>query len=442
MPKEQRPYTVSKVVDVWDKELRALGKVQVIGELCAFKVSSNGHAYFTLTDGRSQLSGTLWRDRVRNLTWQPQIGEQVLIEGLGQVYKGRGTAQLEAFSFFPAGSGLQAIALAELERRLAAEGLFDLERKRAIPFFPRRVGVVSSLQADGFADFCRSRVLRAPTIPILVADAPVQGPIAAEALAAALARLDRGGECSVIALVRGGGAASDLLPFSEEVLVRAIAACTTPVVVGIGHEPDHPIAERAADRVAHTPTNAAELIFPDLREEAKKLVVLSSRLQRPISTLFDATRSEKALIRHRLSGALRNRLLDAGRAVSVQQQRLSAAHPQAHLTRKRQELAALGERALRASPRLGLASARGRWETLAGRIDVTGRIHLQTAETQLASLADRLWASSPQAVLQRGFTMVVDEGGRPITSAQQAPVGSVVRLQFGDGQRKARIEED
>ena len=325
------------------------------------------------------------------------------------------------------------------KRRLAAEGLFAPERKKQIPFFPVQVGVVSSLQADGFADFCRSRALRAANIPILVADAPVQGPIAAEALADALTRLDRGGECSVIALVRGGGAASDLLPFSEEVLVRAIAACSTPVVIGVGHEPDHPIAERAADRIAHTPTHAAELVFPDLREEAKKTAAFEARLRRSLSGLIAAGRSEQELITHRLSGAIRNRMLDAGRSITEQQTRLRAAHPQVQLTRKRLELTALTERALRASPQLGLASARMRWETLANRFNNAAPTHLHRAEQRLTGLADRLQAASPEAVLHRGFAMGGDERGRPGTSVAQAPLGSLVRLRFGDGARSARI---
>lgn len=444
-PKEARPQaavSVSEVVFRWNQVLRELGAVQVMGELSEWSVARSGHAYFTISDGRSSMRCILWKDRLRSLAWQPQAGEQVLINGRAQVYTKSGSASFETYAMFPAGEGLQALALKALEERLAAEGLFHPDLKKPLPQFPRTVGVVSSSRADGLRDFLRSRALRAPGVAILFAEASVQGATAAEECAAALKRLDESGRCDVLALVRGGGAAADLLPFSEEVLVRAVAATHTPVVVGVGHEPDHPIAERAADAVAHTPTHAAELIFPDLRAHAERLDHLGERLGRPLRQLIASERQRLVIGEHRLRGATLDRLSDARRRLNAHNDRLTQAHPAQRLRRRHHQLAALGQRLGQTSPDTGLASARGQWKLIKSRMNRAGQQVRQRSGDQIAQLARRLEAASPKAVLERGYALIVDESGKPLTSAHATSSGQAVRLQFADGERRARIEGD
>ena len=435
-------FSVTEVVTRWDQVLRRLGQAQVMGELSEYNLARSGHVYFVITDGISAMRGMIWKDRVRALAWAPQVGDQVLIKGRAQIYKKNGSASFVVSAMFPAGEGLQAMALKALEERLEKQGLFDPQLKKPLPFLPLRVGVVSSSKADGLRDFLRSRALRAPGIPVLFAEASVQGASAAEDCAAALKRLDQSELCDVIALVRGGGSSADLLPFSEEALVRAVADCKTPVVVGVGHEPDHPICERAADRIAHTPTHAAELIFPELSALLDELDQSAARLTRPMQQRLLAARQTLSLQDHRLRGGISNRLIDAHRSLGQRANRLSEAHPSRRLRRRQGELSSMASRLGQMSPHTGLASARGRWELLARRLEGATANRLQRAEQQLSGLAQRLEAASPKAVLERGFTLVVDEQGEPLTSAKQAKAGQNVNLRFWDGQRRARIEGD
>ncbi len=440
--KEQQAFTVTEVVTRWDQVLRDLGTAQVMGELSEYSVARSGHAYFVVSDGTSAMRGMLWKERVRGLAWSPQVGEQVLINGRAQVYKKNGSASFEAFAMFPAGEGLQAMALKALEARLEKQGLFDPAQKKSLPFLPRRVGVVSSSKADGLRDFLRSRSLRAQGIPVLFAEAAVQGATAAEACAAALRRLDESGLCDVIALVRGGGSSADLLPFSEEVLVRAVATCNTPVIVGIGHEPDHPICERAADRVAHTPTHAAELVFPEIDVLLTSLRQTQARMNRPVRQRIQTADQALSLYDHRLRGAINNRLSDARRSLSQRADKLSDGHPSRRLARRQSELSSIASRLGQMSPDTGLASARGQWDLLARRLEGATTTRLLQAGQQLSSLSQRLDAASPKAVLERGYTLVVDEQGEPLTSAKQASPGQGVKLRFWDGEHRARIEGD
>ncbi len=440
--KPQAAISVSEVVSCWDQALRQLGPVQVMGELSEWTVARSGHAYFVLSDGKCSMRCVLWKDRLRTLAWQPSAGDQVLVNGRAQVYKKSGSASFEAYAMFPAGEGLQALALKALEERLAQEGLFDSALKKSLPTLPKRVGVVSSSQADGLRDFLRSRALRAPGVAVLFAEAAVQGATAAEDCAAALERLDQSGLCDVIAIVRGGGASTDLLPFSEEVLVRAIAAAQTPVVVGIGHEPDHPICERAADMVAHTPTHAAECVFPDLGAYIAHLDGLGERLKRPVYQQLNSQNQRLDLNRHRLGGAITNRLSDARRLLSARLERLTRAHPARRLRVRQHELSALAQRLGQMSPHTGLASARGQWELMCDRLGRASVQRLDRATEQLKTLHQRLEAASPKAVLERGYTFIVDETGKPLTSVQDTTSGQSVQLHFADGQRQARIEGD
>ena len=438
--KPQAAITVTEVVSAWDQVLRQLGAVQVMGELSEWTVARSGHAYFSLSDGRSSMRCVLWKDRLRALAWKPAVGDQVLINGRAQIYTKNGSASFETYAMFPAGEGLQALALKALEDRLAREGLFEPALKKKIPSLPQRVGVVSSAQADGFRDFLRSRALRAPGIAIVFAEATVQGATAAEDCAAALKRLDESGLCDVIAIVRGGGASADLLPFSEELLVRAVAGCSTPVVVGVGHEPDHPICERAADAVAHTPTHAAELIFPDLAALLSNLDRLGDRLKRPLRQRLETQTQRMSLIEHRLRGATNNRLGDARRSLAQRAERLADAHPARRLRHRHQQLASLAQRLGQMSPHTGLASAHGQWELLTNRLERATVRRLERAAQELKGLDQRLEAASPKAVLERGYTLVVDAQGKPITSAHNTASDQRVTLHFADGQRRARIE--
>lgn len=439
--REERPLTVSQVAADWDRSLRSMGSVQVVGEVLGLSLAASGHLYFDLTDGKSRIHCKAWSSALPGLEHIPKDGDEVVVRGIADFYGPFAKTSLTVRSCQRAGEGDLAALLARLEAKLRAEGLFDAEHKKSLPLLPKKVGVVSSLKADGLRDFLQSKHLRAPQIPVLVAHASVQGKQAEAELIKALEALDARSDCSVIAIVRGGGAAEDLLPFSSEAVVRAIAACRCPVVVGVGHQPDHPIAEYVADQVAHTPTHAAELIFPVMAELDESLRHLQTRLQRSMQSTVQGQRHELDLADHRLRAAVHMVQMEASARLQGLDRRLREAHPLARLRQDRLALTRLNDRLNAQHPRFGLAEARHRWEEQRRRLVEASRLRLARSGERLALLAQRLDSASPLKVLARGYALVEHEDGRAIGSTEQLTVDQEVGLRFAKGRAKAQIKE-
>src|SRR5688500_12123430 len=234
----------------------------VRGELSTLSRAPSGHLYFTLKDAAAQVDCVMFRSRAATIDWEPREGMQVELRALPTLYEPRGRFQLTVEGMRRAGLGPLYERFLRLKEKLGAEGLFDAALKRALPVYPRRIGIVTSLAAAALRDVLTTLSRRNPAIEVIVYPAPVQGEGAADRIATMLARASRRAECDVLLLVRGGGSIEDLWPFNEEVVARAIRACRIPVVVGVGHETDFTIADFAADQRAPTPTAAAELASP------------------------------------------------------------------------------------------------------------------------------------------------------------------------------------
>lgn len=243
----------------------SLSNVWVRGEVSGFKRASSGHWYFDLKDAGAVLNAAMFRGANARVRFEPQDGMEVLVRGKVAVYPGRSTLQIVAEEIRPLGVGELALRFEQLRRRLEAEGLFDAGRKRPIPPFPRRVGIVTSLQAAALRDLVRVATERHPGVQLLVCGARVQGEGAAEEVARAIGRLNAEGSCDVIIVGRGGGSVEDLWAFNEEAVVRAVATSRIPVVSAVGHESDVTLCDLAADLRAATPSNAAELVVPDAK---------------------------------------------------------------------------------------------------------------------------------------------------------------------------------
>ncbi|RMF77917.1 MAG: exodeoxyribonuclease VII large subunit, partial [Nitrospirae bacterium] len=252
----------------------AFDGVWVAGEVSGVRRAASGHTYFTLKDAEATLSCALFRYQARYQRYELKEGETIAVKGRISIYPPRGSYQLLTDYFEPLGAGSLAAAFERLKRKLEAEGLFDPARKRPLPLLPRCLGVVTSPTGAAIRDIVRVATARFPGIRILLAPARVQGEGAAAEIAAALAALDRRGECDVIIVGRGGGSLEELWPFNEEAVVRAVAACTTPVVSAVGHETDVTLCDLAADVRAATPSNAAELAVP---VKAELLATLEAR---------------------------------------------------------------------------------------------------------------------------------------------------------------------
>jgi exodeoxyribonuclease VII large subunit len=404
----EMPLSVEALVRVAAAALeRHVGVVWVEGEASTLRTPGSGHIYFVLKDGRAQLPAVMWRSDAQRLRTPLADGERFVCRGRLGVYPDQGKVQLYVDLAEPVGAGAAAARLAELRRRLAAEGLFDPARKRALPRFPRRIGVVTSASGAAVKDIVRAVWRRFPT-PILVSPCKVQGEGAAADVAWAVRRLGRTG-VDVVIVGRGGGSAEDLSAFNEEPVVRAIVHCPVPVVSAVGHEIDVTLADLAADARAATPTAAGELCVPVRAQLADELAVLERRLIREVHHGLARTRAGL----ERLAGQL--------------------VHPGRRLALQRQQLDELFMRMLARDPRARLRAAR----TALGAEEARARAALGRAlnhrAVTLAALGARLDALSPLRVLDRGYAVVRDETGQVVTSATQVARGDALSVRLADG---------
>jgi exodeoxyribonuclease VII large subunit len=348
--------------------------------------------------------------------------------------------QLYADFAEPAGAGAEALALAQLKERLAAEGLFAAAKKRPLPRFPRRIGVVTSAHGAAIHDIIRTVQRRLPT-PILIADAAVQGPTAPHQIVMGMKKVVDAG-VDVVIVGRGGGAATDLTAFNHERVVRTIARCPVPVISAVGHETDLSLADLAADARASTPTAAAELAVPDGAALADRLEKERRRLDRELRHRLDRARQDldKAVEALHVRGA---RTLTATRSQLLQlEHRLTALHPRARILSRRSSLGDL-ERRL-AAVQLGsrLARSRGEVAKLTARADAAVRGLVEERRAELGRLGAQMAALSPLAVLDRGYAMVQRQDDRSIVrSADSVRPGERLAVRLARGSLVVTVDE-
>ena len=333
---DRKVYTVSafnRGVASW---LTRLPSVWVEGEVTEFRRQPGWQAvFFTLKDpgDGSCLPVTMSRNGFDALRLELADGMTVHVFGRPELYGARGVFQLRALTIEPLGLGALLAGIERLKRKLAAEGVFAVERKRALPLFPRRIGLLTGNEAAAKRDFLTAVAARFPAVSLLVAQTYVQGPQAAAAIASTLGTLSREQDVDVIVLARGGGSFEDLLPFSDERVVRAVATCSVPVVSAVGHEQDTPLCDLAADARASTPTAAARLVVPDERELRGRLEELRAGLARGAFGILDRARRDLTTDGDRLSRAPALMLERKRAALEAIWGRLGALSPKATLTR-------------------------------------------------------------------------------------------------------------
>jgi len=385
-------YTVSQVSSHIKESLESdplLMDLWVVGEVSGLRNSSAGHTYFSLKDRESLLRCVMFRG-MQGAELLSE-GDSVSAHGKITFYIRGGTTDFMVDLAMPEGVGELALELERLKQKLAAEGLFENSRKRPLPRFPKRVGVVTSPTGAVFHDIQNVLQRRYPLAELVLSPTIVQGQEAAPKIAAALELLDRDGGCDVIIVGRGGGSLEDLWPFNEEVVARAIYACKTPVVSAVGHETDETIADYVADVRAPTPSAAAELVVPDGYVLRQNLAMVAATLHRLLNGLTSQRRSDlAALARHMETGlpdtqTLRRRVDDIGQLVQ------------------------------RASERL-----------------------VQDGKIQVEGFSLRLRALDPAATLDRGFSIVeLSDSGQVVTSAKQVSVGDALAITVADGSLSA-----
>jgi exodeoxyribonuclease VII large subunit len=446
-PIEDEPASPPRPVSVSELSARLKSTVErtftglaVEGEISNCRQWSSGHVYFTLKDDYAQIRAVVFRMTARQLKFRPEDGMRVIAYGRISVYEVKGEYQLIVDALEPHGLGALQAAFEQLKRKLQAEGLFEAARKRPLPVFPRRIGVVTSLDGAAVRDIVRVICHRHPTARIVIRAARVQGDGAAIDLVRALRVVSRVNEVDVVILGRGGGSAEDLWAFNDEALARAIAACPVPVISAVGHEVDFTIADFVADVRAATPSNAAELVVDRAdnfrtrieRATARLLQVLrygeerrrqyterlDLRLHRwPVRVVMrDRDRQELML---RLTHAMRDRL---GR----QAQHFDGVRRRLERRDVRRIAADLTTRIVRADARL--------------RELVTARRHAW--ESRVRALAAQLDAMSPLAVLGRGYAVCWNESRTSIIrSAHAVARGESVRVTLAEGELACRVED-
>ena len=372
-----------------------LGDIMITGELSNFTGRHrSGHMYFSLKDDRSVIRAVMFSSAVSRLRFRPEDGMKVIIRGRVSVYEASGQYQLYAEEMQPDGIGALALAFEQLKARLGAEGLFDPSRKRPLPPYPQRIGVVTSPTGAAVQDILQITARRWPLAEIVFCPVLVQGEKAPAQITAAIEALNREKACDVMIVGRGGGSMEDLWAFNDEALARAVAASEIPVVSAVGHETDFTICDFAADLRAPTPSAAAELCTPLREGELENLLACRRYFQ------------EKGLgfiqdLRQRVDLLLRDSLL--GR------------------------------------PGDYVLPGRARLEALSARLAELGREQMNARRQTLALLSGKLDAMSPLKVLSRGYS-VVYHGGKAVRDLSGLPAGEEVTLQVETGRRQARLQ--
>jgi len=414
--------------------------VWVEGEISNFKVYSSGHAYFTLKDEAAQLRCVLFRTRARRVRFEPRDGLHVMAFGAVEIYAQRGDYSLVVELLEPKGVGALQLAFEQLKERLGAEGLFDPARKRPLPRFPRKIGIVTSPSGAAIRDMLRVIGRRFGEIHIVLAPARVQGDGAAAEVAQGIRELNALGGVDVIIVGRGGGSLEDLWAFNDEMLARTIAASKIPVISAVGHEVDFTIADFVADVRAATPSNAAELVVKEKRAVVEALADLDGRLRRVMgrALVLQRDRLQRTASRRVLTDPARPlrelaRRLDDARA-RLRQAALTALGRRGH----RLELAGRGLRALNPVAR-----------TLNGRralIDLQGRLErgmyrgVDRARHRLGAEAGRLDSLSPLAVLGRGYSLTRTTDGRIVRTWHDVVAGDAVSVLLHEGSLDCRVD--
>jgi len=428
--------TVSDLVRMVREALDAsLGEGWVVGEISNARLAPSNHFYFTLKDSRSAINVVMFKTAFQRVRFKPVDGMEVIVRGRVQVFEQRGALQLYAEEMEPRGVGALQVAFEQLKRRLEAEGLFDRKRKRAMPFLPRRIGIVTARGGAGLRDMLRILFDRFPSMQVIFRPARVQGDGSAQEIADAIADLNRDGRAEVLIVGRGGGSLEDLRAFNEEVVARAIFRSEIPVISAVGHEVDYTIADFVADLRAPTPTAAAQMVVPSLDELKERVESLGASLatvmardlsgrRESVDDLAERIRHPDGIIaeaRERVAG-LEAELADAA-ASQIAQGRRNVRELRLRLR----------------SPDATVRDMRLRTVRLGNNLVHGARSALEAKRRQLGAAVGRLDALSPLKVLDRGYAVVINKtNSRAVLDAATVKFGDELDIRLAKGRLSAR----
>jgi exodeoxyribonuclease VII large subunit len=419
------------------------GAVWVQGEISNYRPQPSGHRYFTLKDQRAAISCVIFRNTLPPNAPPIADGAQVQLYGNVTVFEARGQYQLNVQILQTRGAGLLQAKFEGLKRKLEADGLFDSTRKRALPKFPRRIGIVTSPSGAAIRDILNVLSRRAPNVHVLINPVRVQGIGAAAEIAVAIKEFGRPNESwepvDLIVLTRGGGSIEDLWEFNEEIVARAIFHSPVPVVSAVGHEIDFTIADFVADLRAPTPSAAAELIVPDAAELSRKVVDLRNCLQKCLRNFLQQSLTRLRFLSERtIARELMQRMRNAQQQLDLNTESLRRKLKQ-FLADSRAALATRAQEVKTHDPRRELAVCRTRIAELERRI-VTQPPHLlRSARQRFERVEGILRVVGPEATLRRGYSITTDAAGKVIRTVAAARPKSKIKTRVSDGEFESEV---
>jgi exodeoxyribonuclease VII large subunit len=436
----RRVLTVSELTEtirtIFDTEFR---DIWVAGEVSGVRLAPSGHCYFTLKDGEAQLQCACFRNSMRFVRFKPKDGLEILARGRVDVYAERGQYQLIVETIEPRGLGALQLAFEQLKKKLAAEGLFETARKRPLPKFPRRIGIVTSPAGAAIQDMLQILARRFPGLHIRIYPALVQGEGSVEQVCRGIQYFSKSPWAEVVIVARGGGSLEDLWTFNEEAVVRAIAGCSVPVVSAVGHETDFTIADFVADLRAPTPSAAAELIVVTREQVLEQITALERHLKQGLQLrLGEARRRLHAVDVERVAASLH-------RSVGKRVQRVDDLEFRAWdrlrtmVIVQRRRLGEVAARLEKQDLRLRLADGKRRLE--AAETALAQRMHLRLARAmgRVVPLEAHLRQLSPLAVLERGYAIVEDAQRHVVKDAAEVAAEAKLSVRLAKGRLEVRV---
>ena len=437
-------YSVSYLIQSVDLTLKNYfpAPVWVEGEISNFTAASSGHWYFTLKDDKAQVRCAMFRGSNRNFDSLPENGENMLIQARAGIYQNRGEFQLVVQHMERSGAGQLHQRFEQLKARLDSEGLFDVQRKKSLPAFPRTIGVISSPVGAALKDVCHVLERRYPPASILVYSTRVQGAQAAPEITKAIDWASAHSCCDVLIICRGGGSIEDLWAFNEEEVARAIARCPIPIISGVGHESDFTITDLVADQRAPTPSAAAELAAPHIDEILIRLRKLDQQLQQNFQELHLGRKQQSLrFLAHRLDRVSpAARLQQQMQKLDELERRLQTGWSK-YQTVQREKWRHHHIRLKNARPSRRIKEYQQQLEIRTQQFQVHMRTALESRRASLAEMARTLTAVNPMAVLGRGYAFVTRKDGVIVDRLKRLESQNHIVVRIVDAELDCTIDE-
>jgi len=418
---------------------KALGLVWIQGEISNLARPNSGHIYFSLKDNASQVRCAMFRAQVSRVKFRPENGDLVTLRAKVSLYPARGDYQLIIESMEASGSGDLQAQFNALKNKLFEAGLFSQDRKRALPKWPKQIGLITSTTGAAVKDLLTVLKRRCPSIPIVIYPTTVQGVLAAKNICLAIHVANQRTECDVLIVGRGGGSLEDLWSFNEEIVAQAIFNSTIPIISAVGHEVDVTIADLVADVRAATPSAAAELASPDLQSWTEHFLNLSARLSYTVVAGMERKESNLLQLRKRLTSPKRKLEIDSQRIDDLSQRLLLAWKTSAKISKV--ELNSLRSTLAAKSPRKAVDSQKKQLLTIQKNLRRTFENQILGKKNMLKQWNSVLHAMGPAATLERGYSILTDTKGVLIRNSEQVIPGQEIVTRLVDGRINSLVKE-